>query len=183
MNQLKQLYKESKFNIILFIPCISLTSVQLLSHIWHFVTPWTAADQASCPLLTLKFTQTHPLSQWCHPTISFSVVPFSSHLQYFQASGSFQMSQFFTSGSQSTGVSASTSVLPMNTGLISFRIDRFDLLAVQGTLKSLLQHHSSKHHFFSAQLSLWSNSHPHITIGKTIALTRQTFVSKVISAS
>ena len=97
MNQLKQLYKESKFNIILFIPCISLTSVQLLSHIWHFVTPWTAADQASCPLLTLKFTQTHPLSQWCHPTISFSVVPFSSHLQYFQASGSLPISQFFAS--------------------------------------------------------------------------------------
>ena len=77
-----------------------------------------------------------PLSWWCHPTISSSVVPFSSCLQYFPASGSFQMSQLFTSGGQSIGVSASTSVLLMNTqdwsllGLISFRMDWLDLLAV-----------------------------------------------------
>ena len=81
-----------------------------------------------------------PLSQWCHPTISSSVGPFSSCLQSFPASGSFLMSQLFTSGGQSIGVSASASVLPM----ISFRMDWLDLLAVQGTLKSLLQHHSSK---------------------------------------
>ena len=94
-----------------------------------------------------------PLSWWCHPTISFSVVPFSSCLQSFPASGSFPMSQFFTSGGQNIGVSASASVLPVNiqdwfplglTGLISFRMDWLDLLAVQGTLKSLLQHHNSK---------------------------------------
>ena len=85
-----------------------------------------------------------PLSRWCHPTISSSVVP-SSHLRSFPASGSFQMTQFFASGGQSTGVSASASVLPMNNpGLISFRMDWLDLLAVQGTLKSLLQNHSSK---------------------------------------
>ena len=83
-----------------------------------------------------------PLSRWCHPTISSPVVPFSC-LQSFPASGSFPMSQFFASGGQSIGASAS--VLLMNSqGLISFRIDCFDLLAVQGTLKSLLQHHSSK---------------------------------------
>ena len=92
------------------------------------------------------------------------------------------MSQFFPSGGQSIGVSASASVLPMNAGLISFRTDWFDLLAVQGTLKSLLQHHSSKasilQHsaFFTVQLS-----HPYMTTGKTIALTRRTFVSKVMS--
>ena len=68
-------------------------------------------------------------------------------------------------------------------GLISFRIDCFDLFAVQGTLKSLLQHHSSKHQFFTPQFSLWSNSHiyPYMTTGKTIALIKQTFVGKVMS--
>ena len=93
------------------------------------------------------------------------------------------MSQFFTSDGQSIGASVSASVLPNEySGLISFRIDWFDLLAVQGTLKSLLQHHSSKASilwcsaFFMVQLS-----HSYMTIGKTIALTRQTFVVKVMS--
>ena len=123
-----------------------------------------------------------PLSQWCHPTISSSVVPFSSCLQSFPASGSFQMSQLFVSGGQSTGVSASGSVLPMNiqdwfplwwTGWISL---------LSKTLKSLLQHHSSKASilwcspFFIVQLS-----HPYMTTGKTIALTRWTLVGKVMS--
>ena len=125
-----------------------------------------------------------PLSQWCHPTISSSVIPFSSHLQSFPVSESFPVSQFFTSGGQSIGVSA----FPMNvslsneySGLIPFRIDWFDLV-VQGTLKSLLQHHSSKASilccsaFFIVQLS-----HPYVTTGKTIALTRWTFVDKVMS--
>ena len=93
------------------------------------------------------------------------------------------MSQFIASGGQSIGVSASTSVLPNEySGLISFRIDWKDLLAVQGTLKSLLQHHSSKasilQHsaFFIVQLS-----HPYMITRKTIALTRQNFASKVMS--
>ena len=85
-----------------------------------------------------------PLSLWCHPTISSSVFPFSSCPQSFPASGSFQMSQLFAWGGQSIGVSASTSVSNEHPGLISFRMDWLDLLAVQGTLKSLLQHHSSK---------------------------------------
>ena len=88
------------------------------------------------------------MTRWCHPTISSSVVPFSSCLQSFPASGSFQMSQFFTSGGQNIGVSASNQWIPENSnefsGLISFRMDWLDLFAVQGTLKSLLQHHSSK---------------------------------------
>ena len=106
------------------------------------------------------YSNSCPLSPWCHPTVSSSsVVPFPSWLQSFPASGSFQMSQFFASRGQSIGVSASASVLPMNSGLISFRMDWLDLLAVQGTLKSLLQHHSSKalilRHsaFFTVQLS------------------------------
>jgi len=94
------------------------------------------------------------------------------------------MSQLFPSGGQSIGVSASTSVLPSNEhpGLISFRMDWLDLLTVQGTLKSLLQHHSSKvsilwgSAFFILQLS-----HPYMTTGKTIALTRWMFVDKVMS--
>ena len=96
-----------------------------------------------------------PLSWWCHPTTSSFVIPFSSHLQSFPASGSFQMSQCFTSGGSSISPSSEYS------GLISFKTDWFDLLAVQGTLKSLLQHHSSNHQFFCTQLSLWSNSHIH----------------------
>ena len=93
------------------------------------------------------------------------------------------MSPFFASGGQSVGVSAPASVLPTEySGLISFRVDWLDLLAVQGTLKSLLQHHSSKvsilqcSAFFIVQLS-----HPYMTTGKTIALTRRTFVGKVMS--
>ena len=93
------------------------------------------------------------------------------------------MSQFFTSGGQNIGVSASASVLPMTiSGLISFTVDWLYFLAVQGTLKSLLQHHSSKlsilqcSAFFIVQLS-----HPYMTTGNTISLTRQTFVGKVMS--
>ena len=100
---------------------------------------------------------------------SSSVVPFSSCLQPFPASGSFPMNQFFASGGQNIYWSFSYSISPSSeySGLISFRIDWFDLLAVQGTLKSLLQHHSSKTSilqcsaFFIVQLS-----HPYMTMGK-----------------
>ena len=135
-----------------------------------------------CPLPSPRAcSNSYPLSQWCHPTISFSVIPFFSHLQSVPASGSFQMSQFFISGGQSTGASAS--VLPMSIQDWSpLGLDWLDLLAVQGTLKSLLQHHSSKvsilfcSAFFMVQLS-----HPYMTTGKTLALTIQTFVIKVIT--
>ena len=101
-----------------------------------------------------------PSSQWYHPTISSSVAPFSSCLQSFPESGSFPMSRFFESGGQSIGVSSSASVLPMNIQSIPLG-DGFDLLAVQGTLKSLLNTTVQKHQFFSPQLSLWSKSHIH----------------------
>ena len=122
-----------------------------------------------------------PLTWWCHPTISSSVVPFSSCLQSFPASGSFLRSQPSASGGQSIGVLALGSALPMNipSGLISFRMDWLDLL--YGTLKSLLQHHSSEASilrcstFFKVQLS-----HPYMTTGKTTALTRQIF-GKIMS--
>ena len=92
-----------------------ISSVQSLSHVWLLVTPWTAAHQVSLSITNSQSLLTLcPLSGWCHPIISPSVVPFSSSLKSFLASGSFQMSQFFTSGGQSTGVSASASGLPMN---------------------------------------------------------------------
>ena len=103
-----------------------------------------------------------PSSQWCHPSISSSVVPFSSHLQFFPASGSFLVSQFFASGGQSIGVSVSTLVLPMHiqdwfplglTGLIS--------LLSKGLSRVFSNTTVQKYQFFSTQLSLWSNSHIH----------------------
>ena len=111
------------------------------------------------------YSNSHPWSRWCHPTISSFVlllIPFSSCLQSFPASGFFPMSQFFTSDRQSIGVSASTSILPMNiqdwfplgwTGWIS--------LQSKGLLRVFSNTTVQKHQFFGAQLSLWSNSHIH----------------------
>ena len=132
------------------------------------------------------YSNSCPLSQWCHPAISSSssVVPFSSCPQSLPASGSFQMSQLLhMRWPKYWSFRFSISPFNQHPGLLSFRMDWLDLLAVQGTLKSLLQHHSSKASilrcsaFFIVQLS-----HPYMTTGKTIALTRQTSVGKVISA-
>ena len=157
-------------------------SVQLLSHVQLFATPWTIVLQASLFITNSQsLLKLMSIESVMHPTISSSVIPFSSHLRSFPASGSFLMSQFFASGGQSMSFSFSINPSSDHSGLISFRMDGFDLLAVQGTLKSLLQHHSSKASilwcsaFFIVQLS-----HPYMTIGKTIALTRWTFVGKVM---
>ena len=92
----------------------TVIAVQLLSCIWLFATPWTAARQSSLSITNSgAYTNSCPLCQWCHPTISSSVNTFSSHLQSFPASGSFSMSPFFASGSQSIGASASELVLPI----------------------------------------------------------------------
>ena len=123
-----------------------------------------------------------PLSRWCHPTISSSVFPFSSCLQSFPASGSFQMSQFFASDGQSIGVSASASVLPVNIQ------DWFPLvwtswssLQSKGLSRVFSNTTVQRHQFFGAQLSLLSRlSYPYTTTGKTISLTRRTF-GKVMS--
>ena len=169
-----QLYQNFR-NFILFLKHV-FVAVQLLSHVQLFVTPRTAACQASlssvqfsrsvvsnslqphglqhtrpcCPSPTPRvYSNSCPLSQWCHPTISSSVFPFSSSLQ------SFQMSQFFTSGGQSTGVSASISVLPMNiqdwiplgwTGWISLQNKGLSRVFSNTTVQ--------KHQLFSTQLSL-----------------------------
>ena len=114
-----------------------------------------------CPSPTPKVcSDSCPLSRWCHPTISSSVIPFSSCLQSCPASGSFLVSQFFATGGQSFGVSASTSVLPMNIQ-DWFPLGLTDLLAFQGTLRSLLQHYSSKASVLWCSAFLYSNSHIH----------------------
>ena len=137
-----------------------------------------------CPSPTpLVYSNSCPLSRLCHPTISSSVIPFSSGLQSVSASGSFS-SESVLHIRWPKYWSFSFSISPSNeySGLISFQIDWLDLFAVQGTLKSLLQHHNSKASilwnsaFFMVQLS-----HPYLTTGKTITLTRWTFVGKVIS--
>ena len=124
-----------------------------------------------------------PLNQWCHPTISSSVTPFSPCPQSFSASVSFSISQLYAWGGQNFGASASASVFPMNIqGWFPLDLfDWFDLLAIQGTLKSLLQHHNSKASLLwnSAFFMVWF-PHPHVTTGKTIALTTRTFVGKVM---
>ena len=136
-----------------------------------------------CPSPTPRvYPNTCPLCQWCHPTISSFVVSFSCCPQSFPASGSFQMSQLSTSGGLVLELQLQNQSYQWTPGLISFRMDWLDLLAVQGTPKSLLQHYSSKasilQHsaFFIVQIS-----HPYMTTGKTISLTRWTFVGKIIS--
>ena len=122
------------------------------------------------------------MSHYCSLTISSSALPFSFGFQSSPTSGSFPISWLFASGDLSIGASTSDSVLPMNIQLISFRVDWFDLRAVQGTLKSLPQQHNLKtsvlQHsaFLTVQLSP-----PYMITSKTIALTIRTFVSKVMS--
>ena len=136
-----------------------------------------------CPSPTPRVhSNSWPSSWWCHPTISSSVIPFSSHLQSFPASGSFQMSQLLTSGGQSIRVSASASVLPMNiqdwfplglTDLIPLLFKGLSRVFSKHSSKASILWHSA---FFIVQLS-----HPFMTTGKTIALTRRTFAGKVMS--
>ena len=166
---------------------VQFSSVQSLSPVQLFATPWTSPHQ-----IFLSITNSWSLLK----LMSIKLVMPSNHLilccpllllpSIFPSIGSFLMSQCFSSGGQSTGVSVSASVLPKNIQdwfplLIKPWTARFDLFAVQGTLKSLFPHHSSKASilwhsaFFMVQLS-----HPHMTTGETIPLTRWTFVSKVM---
>ena len=136
--------------------------VQSLSSIRLFATPCTRACQASLSFPISQNSNSCPLSQWCHPTISSFVVPLSSCLHSFPASQSFPMSHFFASSGQRIGVSASASVLPMNiqdlfplgwTGCIS--------LQSKGLLSVFSNTMVQKHQFFDAQLSLQSSSQIH----------------------
>ena len=137
-----------------------------------------------CPSLFPRVcSNSCPLNPWCRLTISSSVAPFSSCPQSFPASGSFPLSQLLTSGGQSIRALASSTVFPMNIqGWFPVGLTGFDVLDVQGTLKSLLQYHNSKASvlwlsaFFRVQLS-----HLYMTTRKTIVLTIQTFVCQVMS--
>ena len=129
------------------------------------------------------YSNSCPSSQWCHPTIPSSVIPFSSHLQSFLASGCFPMSQLFAWGGQNIGVSASASACPVNiqdwfplgwTGWIFLQSKGLSRIFSNTTVQ--------KHQFFSTQLFfIVQLSLPYMTTAKTIALTRRTFVGKVIS--
>ena len=150
------------------------SSVQLLSHVRLFATPWTAACQASLSITNSQSLLKIISNQWCHPTISSSVIPYSSCLQSFLASGSFPRSQFFASGGQSIGAS----VLPMNildwfplrlTGLIS--------LQSKGPSRVFSNITVQKHQFLVLSPTLTSIN----DYWKTIALTRWIFVGKVMS--
>ena len=139
-------------------PCglVQFSSVQSLSRVQLCATPWTAAGRLPCPSPTPgAYSNSCPSSRWCHPTISSSVIPFSSCLKSFLEAGSFPMSQSFASGGQSIGVSDSTSVLPVNiqhwftlgwTGWISLQSKGLSRVFSNNTVQ--------KHQFFGAQLSL-----------------------------
>ena len=138
------------------------SSVQSLSRVPLFATPWIAARQASLSITISQSSDSCPSSPWCHPAISSLVGPFSSCPQSLPASQSFPMSQLFTWGGQSTGVSALASFLPKKshgwspsewTGWISLQSKGLSRVFSNTTVQ--------KHQFFSAQLSLQSNFHIH----------------------
>ena len=157
------------------------SSVQLLSHIWLFASPWIAASlsitisRSSLRLTSIESMMPSSHLILCRPLLLLPPIPPS--IRVFSNESTLRMR-----GPKYWSFSLSISPSNEHPGLISFRMDWLDLLAVQGTLKSLLQHHSSKalilqcSAFFTVQLS-----HPYMTTGKTIALTRRTFVGKVMS--
>ena len=169
---------------IIWFPYIKFSSIQSLSGVWLFVTPWTAARQASLSitnswsllkLMSIESVMPSNHLILCHPLLLLPSVFPSIRVFSNESVLCIRWPDYW---------SFSFSCSPSNeySGLISFRMDWLDLLAVQGTLKSLLQHHSSKASilrrsaFFIVQLS-----HPYMTTGKTTALTRRTSVGKVMS--
>ena len=155
-----------KKNVFLFEKGVSSVSCSVVSNsLWPHIPQHT---RPPCPSPTPRvYLNSCPLRQWCHLTISSSVIPFFSCPQSFPAWGSFPM--FFASDGQGIGISASASVLPMNIqDWFPFWIDWLDLLAVQGTLKGLLQPHSSKASILwhSAFFMVWL-LYPNMTTGKT----------------
>ena len=134
-----------------------------------------------CPPPTPRVhSDSRPSNQWCHPAISSSVVPFSSCPQSFAASESFPMSQLFASGGQSTGVSALAAFPPMKSqGWSPLEWTGWISLQSKGLSRVFSNTTVQEHQFFGAQPSSQSNSHLYMTTGKTIALTRWTFVQKI----
>ena len=157
--------------------------VQSFSCVRLFVTPWTAAHQASCPSPSSGVcSNSRPLSRWCHQPSHPLPTPSTCAFHLFQHWGLFQWVSSSRQVAKYWSFNFSTNPSSEYSGLISFRTDWLNLLAIQGTLKSLLQPYSLKASilqcsaFFMAQLS-----HPYMTTGKTIALTIWTFVGKVMS--
>ena len=163
---------------------VASSSVRSLSCIWLFATPWTAARQASLPIINsqslLKLMSIKLMMPCNHLILCRPLLPLPSVFPSLRVFSSESVLPIRWPKYWSFSFNISTS--NEHPGLISFRMDWLDLLAVQGTLKSLLQHHSSKASilqrsaFFTVQLS-----HPYMTTGKIISLTRQIFVDKVIS--
>ena len=149
------------------------SSVQLLSRVRLFATLWTAAHQASLSIRTPRvYSDSSSSSWWCHPIISSSVFPFFSRLQSLPASGSFPMNHSFASGGQNIGASAS--VFPVNTqDWFPLGLTGWISLQSKGLSRAFSNTTVQKYQFFSAQLSLYSNSHIHTgLLGKNTALTR-----------
>ena len=158
-------------------------SVQFRGSVWLFQPHGLQHTRPPCASSTPgAYSNSCPLSQWCHPTISSTVIPFSSCLQSFPASGSFPVSQFFTSGGQSIGVSGSASVLPMNIQ-DWFHLGLTDLISLLSKGLSRVFSNAQFKSINSLALSfLYSPlSQQYMTTGKPIALTRWTFVGKVMS--
>ena len=151
--------------------------IQLLSHVWLFETPWTAARQASLSITNswslLKLMSIESVMPSNHPILCH---PFSSGLQSSPASGSFQMSPFFASGGQSIGISASASVLPMNIQ-DWFPLGWMSWISLQSKRLSRVFSNTTvqKHQFFGPQLYS-PTSHPYMTNGKTIALKHEAII-------
>ena len=162
MLSFKPAFSLSSFTLIkrLFNPS-SFHSVHSLSHVRLFATPWTAARMPGLPVHQTPGVHPNPCPL-SHPTISPSVIPFSSCPQSFSVSGSFPMSQFFASGGQSSWVSASASVLPMNIqNWFPLGWTAWISLQSKGLSRVLSNITVQKHQFFGAQLSSQSNSHIH----------------------
>ena len=164
------IFQKSFYWNILSLQCISFrlqqsdtvihVCAQSLSHSNSLWPHGLQHARPPCPSPTPGvYSNSCPLSWWCHPTITSSVVPFSSCPQSFPVSGSFQMSQLFASGGQSMGVSASASVLPMNTQDWSLGWTGWISLQSMGLSRVFSNTTFQKHQFFSAQLSSQSNSH------------------------
>ena len=171
----------------MLVPCIfypvHLSSVQSLNHFWLSETPWTAARQASLsitnsqnppkPVSIVSVMPSNDPILCCPLLLQPSILP---RIRVFSNESALRI-RWPKYGSFSCSISPSNE----HPGLISFRMDWLDLLAVQGTLKSLLQYHSSKASILCSAFFIVQLSHPYMTTGKTIALTKWTFVDKMMS--
>ena len=171
------------FHCFVFIPLVSGIGLGVSVQFSCSVSHGLQHAKPPCPSLTPGvYSNSCPLSWWCHPTISSSVVPSPPAFNLSQHQGLFKWVSFSHQVAEVWSFSFNISPSNEYSGLISFRMDWLDLLVVQETLKSLFQHHSSKASiFWCSAFFIGQLSHPYMTPGKTIALTRQTFAGKLTS--